>query len=340
MMPRMDGYQLLEAVKHDSELKQIPFILLTAKVDLDSRIRGLEQGADEYISKPFNNLEIKTRVKNLLNRRKIEIAFIHAEKMISLGQLVAGVSHEILNPISYAKNANESIPDFLEMILKGGKLPPDKARNYLYEAVQDAAEGIRRVCEITEALKGFVRQGNEGFDFEDIHPGLDATLKIVHVNYKSRLRIHKSYHLPNRVHCNLNHLNQVFLNLIANAVQAMKGQNEPRLWIETRQEKENAVIEIRDKGPGIPEEIQGKIFNPFFTTKPAGQGTGLGLYISRQIVQEHAGEISVASTPGEGSRFTIRIPIQGTKGAAHDGRIFTHPDVDRSLTEIQYPYRR
>jgi signal transduction histidine kinase len=338
MMPHKNGYELLEAVKQDPEFKQTPFILLTAKVDLESRIKGLEYGADEYISKPFNNLEVRTRVKNLLERKKIEAEFIHAEKMIALGQLVAGISHEILNPISYAKNATANIPELLDAIEKE-ILPKEEGKKRLQAALARVEDGIRRVCDIASALKGLVRQGSQGSQRYDIHEGLESTLKILEAHYKSQVQIHRQYDLKEKIFCKINQLNQVFLNLLVNATQALQKQAQGNLWITTSKQDDYALITIRDDGPGIPKAIQTKIFDPFFTTKDIGQGTGLGLYISRQIVQEHQGWLSVESTPGQGAQFIIKIPLQQGTGGTDDIHTF-HDHIDRGVAQVQYPHRR
>ncbi|MCP5468107.1 MAG: response regulator [Deltaproteobacteria bacterium] len=338
MMPNKNGYEFLEDIKKDPSLKNIPFILLTAKVDLESKIKGLEEGANEYITKPFNNLEVKTRVKNLLDRKKLEAEFIHAEKMISLGQLVAGISHEILNPIAYAKNANEGIPEFIEAMEKG-IISKEKAKQHITSAIARVKDGIERVCAIAEALKGVVRHGNRSFGQQDIHLGLDSTLKIVQVNFKNNIQIHKDYQLSKKAYCNINQINQVFLNLFVNASQAMETQKEANLWIQTSQENGKAKIVIRDDGPGIPLEIQNKIFDPFFTTKEIGKGTGLGLYLSQQIIKEHDGNMIMQSTPGQGTQFTITIPIEKPQENDSENRIFTHAHIDKKVAQIQYPYQ-
>lgn len=338
MMPKMDGYQLLQSVKRDAKLKKIPFIFLTAKTDLESKLLSLEEGADEYLTKPFNTFEVRSRIKNLIARKRMEAEMVHAEKMVALGQLVAGISHEILNPISYAKNAAANIPDFVSLYKKG-QVPHDQVEERLQIAVENVEDGIQRVCDIAEALKGFIRQGKEGFAKEDIHQGLDSTLKILDVNFKNKFSIHKRYELEDKVYCNLNQLNQVFLNLLINATQAMAEYGGGHLWIETAKTKGMAMIRIQDDGPGIPEGLQDKIFDPFFTTKDVGEGTGLGLYISRQIVQEHGGKISLESFQGKGTQFTIYIPIDQEVGA-HGKDPFTHKSIDQDLSQVQYPHRR
>ncbi len=338
MMPRMNGYELIRAVRDDPDLKTTPIILLTSKADLESKLRGFREGADEYLSKPFNNQEVLTRVKSLIEKRRMEVEFIHAEKMISLGQLVAGVAHEINNPIAYAKSAAQKVSRIYDKVEKG-ELSLEAAKQYLTENAKEILDGIERVATITAALKGLVRQGAQGFTSNDIHHGLDSSLAIARGNQKTAIRFHKDYALGEKLVCNMNQLNQVFLNLLQNAANALEAQGSGDVWIRTYRDGEHAVVAIRDSGPGIPENVQNRIFDPFFTTKDVGQGMGLGLYISRKIVDEHGGTLSLASIPGQGAEFSIRLPLFGNGGQHAGGSEFLAAG-DRGVEAVHYPYRR
>ena len=196
MMPQMNGYELVHALKTRPDLKMIPLILLTSKADIESKVRGLEEGADEYLSKPFNNLEVLTRVKGLIERRKIEIEFIHAEKLISLGQLAAGIAHEINNPIYFAENSAQNIRNAFDAI-QAGSLPLEEGMEIIKEAISHVENGTTRVKNITKALSKFVRQGVTGFHPNNIHEGIDSTLLIVHTNRQCNIKWHKQYDLKN-----------------------------------------------------------------------------------------------------------------------------------------------
>ncbi|GAB6042892.1 ATP-binding protein [Endothiovibrio diazotrophicus] len=338
MMPRMNGYELLAAVRDDRALKGTPFILLTSKADRISRLRGFEEGADEYLTKPFNNDEVLIRVRGLLQRKRLEIEFAHLEKMVALGQLAAGIGHEINNPIAFATSAAETVEKAFGAV-EAGRIGLDEGMKMMRGALERIKEGTRRVAEITEALRGFVRQGAKGFQPYDIHPAIEATLTILNTTHKAEVRFTRRFELAEKVECNINQLNQVILNLVKNATQALEGVEGAEIIIATAREGEEARIVVEDNGPGIPAELLGRIFDPFFTTRALGSGTGLGLHICRQIVDEHQGRLTAGNHRGGGARFTIHLPLRQKGSADHDGG-FTHPHADRRLEAIRYPHRR
>jgi signal transduction histidine kinase len=338
MMPRKDGYELLEEIKAHPDLKAIPVILLTAKADRASRIRGFERGADEYLPKPFNNQEVLVRVEGILKRKHLETELVHAEKMISIGQLVAGISHEISNPISYAKNAAESIMTIFEAIKKG-KIALDEGVEMMGESLEAVREGTTRVAEMTAALRGFVRQGAQGFKPYNIHLGIESTLQIVSVNNKSSIRVRKRYELESDIECNINQLNQVFMNLLQNAMHAVEDVPNGEISIYTYQAGTSAFIEIRDNGPGIAKDQLARIFDPFFTTKQLGKGTGLGLYICKRIVEEHNGVLRIEGAAGTGVRCAIELPVQRSLRGSSEPELFgSHINLD--VADARYPYSR
>jgi signal transduction histidine kinase len=343
MMPKKTGYDLVRDIKVDPILKSTPVILLTSKVARESRLLGFSHGADEYLAKPFNNEEILVRVRGLLERRKLEIEMVHAEKLISVGQLAAGVAHEINNPISFAKNAAGTIEDVFAAV-QAGTIPLQEGMEMMRDAIERVKEGTQRVADITSALRGFVRQGASGFHPCDIHQALDATLQIIHANHKNTVRFEKRYSLDASVECNINQLNQVFMNLLQNAVHAVESKNDALIIIETKRCDDNPEwvnIIVQDNGVGIPKARLERIFDPFFTTKKLGEGTGLGLHIARNIVVEHNGSISASSIEGEGTRFDIRLPLtQPSAEARTEPARFTHPSIDQGLETVQYPAAR
>jgi len=229
---------------------------------------------------------------------------IQSEKMAALGQLVAGVAHEINNPLAYIKTNTKYFKEDL-LDLKNKYNGEDmKLFIEMERLINTNIEGIKRIANITKTLKDFARPEEDGKTVSSINQGLRDTLIIVHNELKHRIKVHENYgDIPNIV-CNIGQLNQVFMNLILNSSQAM---NEGDIWIKTWSDENYVNIEIKDNGKGISDEIINKIFDPFFTTKTSG--TGLGLSLSYQIIQSIGGDIKVKSRVGKGTMMRIRLPI-------------------------------
>jgi signal transduction histidine kinase len=337
MMPRLDGFGLLRAVRAEPALKNISLILLTSKADYASRLCGFEEGADEYLAKPFDNEELLVRVKGLLGRRYFQAELFHLNKIIAVGQLAAGVAHEINNPLAYVHSAAVSVGKIFES-MHDGSVRKERAMQMLEGVAERIQEGTERIAAITDALRGFVRSGSAGFQPYDVREGLEATLKIIHANYKGQIRFRCLYDLEEKIECNITQFNQVLMNLLQNAVQAVADQQEQQITIATFRQGDMAHIHIQDNGPGIAKAHWERIFEPFFTTKPLGQGMGLGLHISRQIVQEHGGTLELENREGEGVLCKISLPIQ-QKGEAYEPVRYTHASVEQRLEGTRYPHR-
>ncbi|MEH2419583.1 MAG: ATP-binding protein [Nostoc sp.] len=288
--------------------------------------------------------------KTLLDLQNTQAQLVHSEKMSSLGQMVAGVAHEINNPVSFIagnlRYANQYINDLLDLItVYQGQYPQlnptlvAKTKSieleYLCEDLPKLMASMRvgseRITDIVLGLRNFSRLDEAKFKSVDIHEGIDNTLMILNhqlilPNKLLDIQIVKEYGQLPKVSCYVNQLNQVFMNILNNAIYALKENmqywqsttNIPTIQIQTLVvDNERILIRIKDNGPGIKSEIKEQIFNPFFTTKPVGQGTGLGLSISYQIVVEkHQGKLSCISALGEGTEFQIEIPIQNFKESA------------------------
>jgi signal transduction histidine kinase len=268
------------------------------------------------------NLDVKNReLQKLYNELKnTQTQLIHSEKMASLGQLVAGISHELNNPISFIyanvtqlKSYNQKIEDFLKTLHNSDKtvkegeqlihdLLPD-----LKGLIEDTIHGSRIIKELVDNLRKFSHLDQAAWKKSNIHEGIETSLMILKPQLKDRITIHKEYRAGGIIECNIGQLNQVFLNCLANAAQAIPDKGNIR--ITTREEKKKVVIEITDDGIGMTEEVMKKIFDPFFTTKDVGRGTGLGMSISYSIIKNHGGKIEVASEAGRGSAFKIILPI-------------------------------
>lgn len=264
--------------------------------------------AYDDIARLNENLEqrVEERTREL---RETQAQLIQNEKMVSLGQLVAGVAHELNNPIGYVHANLQLIEDYVRK-LEDPSLSDEKraqAKDALERLVARSREGTQRVKAIVEDLRTFSRLDLAEVQEADLHECIERTISLVEHRLKAGIRIVRDYGELPRVRCFVGRINQVFMNLLVNACDALGGSGEIR--IKTRALADGVVLEFSDTGPGIPKEIQNRLFEPFFTTKAVGQGTGLGLSISHSIIESHGGKISVCSTPGSGTTFRIELPL-------------------------------
>ena len=243
--------------------------------------------------------------------RETQAHLIQSEKMASLGQLVAGIAHEVNNPLTFVLNSVFTVDRHAEKVLEAlGDGAPDDIRSRLHKMrsrLADMQEGLDRVKDLIVNLRTFSRLDEGEFKTVDVHESIDSVLMFLRHKTEGVIEIVKQYGATDPLDCNAGRLNQVMMNLISNAVDSIEGRGA--VTIETRQEGGLFVISIRDTGVGIPESVRPKIFDPFFTTKPVGKGTGLGLAISYGIVRDHKGVIEVKSREGQGSEFIVKIPL-------------------------------
>jgi signal transduction histidine kinase len=296
-------------------------ITVLKRMEEDLKAKGIEQ--QQLIN------ELSTAHEQLLQ----------SEKMASIGQLAAGIAHEINNPVGFVnsnlgalKNYVHTLLDVIDLYEKAVAPHPelstqlaglraqadlDFLKQDLVDLVHESMDGLKRVRDIVQALKDFSHAGETEWQVADLHQGLDSTLNIVGNEIKYKARVDKQYGTLPPVTCLASQLNQVFMNLLVNAAHAMR--DEGVITLRTGAADGWVWIEVEDNGTGIAPENLKRIFEPFFTTKPVGSGTGLGLSLSYGIVKRHGGRIDVTSTLAQGTRFTVHLPVQPPQAVTTDG---------------------
>ena len=317
VMPEMSGFEVLKEIKAKEKTKDIIVIVNSALDDTDSIREALELGAYDYFTKPFTKeekeiilpLKIKNALKTQQQRRflrETQEQLIITEKMATIGTLVAGIAHEINTPLSAIKSNL-----YLEKILlQDLKAETEEIINYkqTVNSMQEINQiAIERIMGIVVGLRGFARLDEAAFKEVNLHEGIDNTLLIINNQIKDRIEIIKQYGEIQLVACYPMQLNQVFLNVLVNAMQAI--EDKGKITISTSCVASKVYITIEDNGQGISEANIAKIFDPGFTTKGVGVGTGLGLSISYKIIEKHKGKIMVESKLGVGTKIIIELPV-------------------------------
>ena len=374
MMPGLDGFEVCKKLKQNPKTRDIPVIFMTALTDEVDKVKGLSIGAVDYITKPIHPDEVLARIKVHLTLRhtqmrllseiterkqaerelhhalselqKTQIQLVHNEKMLSLGQLVAGVAHEINNPVNFihanlhhAERYVEDLLDIIGLYKRYVPNPPKEIADKMTEIDLDYLEkdlvkilnsmslGTSRICDIVFSLRNFSRHHEAEVKQADIHEGIDSTLTILQGSLQRNnsypdIQVIKDYGSLPLIECCAGQLNQVFMNLLSNAIEAVNERDATRtvaeaianpsmIKISTMVENQRLLIQIMDNGLGIPEDLRSQVFNPFFTTKDVGKGTGMGLSISYGIITEtHKGKLwCEPNLDQQGTRFCIELPI-------------------------------
>ncbi len=361
MMPEMDGVELCKKLRSSDKESYTYIMLLTAKDKTSDLVEVFEAGADDYITKPFKPDELKSRIntgrrilelqhemadknikldKALKDLKETQSQILQSEKMASIGQLAAGVAHEINNPIGFVGSNLATLTDYLKDFNKllghynsvknelkeadltklPGNIKPlvetiekyekdidiEYLKDDIPELLSDCAEGTERVRKIVGDLKNFAHPGNEKIKLMDINKGIESTLNVVTNEIKYKAEVIKEFGEIPLVEGYPQQVNQVFMNILVNAAQAI--EKKGTITIKTEQDGNDILISISDTGSGIDEKNISKIFDPFFTTKAVGKGTGLGMNIAYNIIKKHKGSIDIKSKVGKGTTFIIKLP--------------------------------
>jgi len=308
MMPRMNGYEVLKALKDDERTRYIPVIMLTGLGEVENKVQGFEVGAEDYITKPFSLREVSARVKSLLRVRALQKRIRETEKMAALGGMVDGIAHEIRNPLmvigGMARRLYEHDSD-------------EKCKGYA-GAIIKSVERLEKMVERVDDYKRILISKPVPVELNSV---VEDALRDSAMLFEGReLEIKTSFTRPSAV-VNLDYINlkTAICNIIENSVEAMGERGI--IEINTIIDDDRAVVEIRDNGPGIDPDEQKKIFHPFQTSRI--EGAGLGLTMAHRIVSDHGGEISVSSEKEKGTIMTISLEtVHAVPGrvASQDGR--------------------
>jgi len=343
MMPGQDGISLCQNIRNAEDLPYIYIIILTAKGRDQDILAGFNAGADDFMVKPFDRDILRSRVsvgarvisydKQLtekneqLRQRSCELEklaqerskqLVHAERMATVGLLSAGIAHEINNPTAFISGNIQTLEKFwqdIEPVLQPGgdddQSLSDKIEFILEEmpsTINGIRNGVERISKIVNGLKAFCRKDHGNRTVCDVNTCIEQSLELCCNALKYHVTVVKKQ-TPNLppVQADSQQIEQVLVNLFTNAVDAI-GEQEGTLTIETKATHDTVSILVGDSGSGIPEDKLDDIWQPFFTTKPVGSGTGLGLSTVLGIIENHEGRIEVANRPTGGVLFTIRLP--------------------------------
>jgi signal transduction histidine kinase/DNA-binding response OmpR family regulator len=312
------------------------WLALEATRPLDDDALRLFDAVTDRLAAPLENARLYARVtaaheqiaETLQKLRQAQASLVHNEKMASIGQLAAGVAHEINNPLAFViSNLNvlrEYARDLGHIVrFYRREMRPDSAHpstldpefliSDLESLISESLEGSNRVHGIVKNLKSFAHNGTGHYEEVEVQSAVESTLNLLGGELKQRCVVYRDIQNVSSVRGDRGKLNQVFLNLIVNASEAIPATREGRLWVRLFMDHSEVVFQVEDNGTGIPPAVRDKIFEPFFTTKGIGRGTGLGLAISDEIIRQHGGSISVDTEEGRGTTFTVRLPARDTR---------------------------
>jgi two-component system NtrC family sensor kinase len=333
-MPEMDGYEVARHSREYQGTRDVPIVFLTATHDTEENVlRGYGSGAVDFLFKPIDSTILRSKVRVFLDlyngkrqiadsKRALERTYeelqatqaqlVHSAKMASLGELVAGIAHEINNPLAFAGSHLDTAQRCLK---RAGEAlhPADSpvAKPHWEKALSRLGEmdlGLRRIRELVVKLRTFSRLDGDERGIANVKECVEAVVTILGHRLTEGVKVVQELGAPDAIECFPGLLNQALMNLIANSLDAIG--SEGTITIRSETVAGDCVISVTDTGPGIPPAVRSRIFEPFFTTKPVGSGTGLGLSITHSIVEKHGGKLSVECPPGGGTRMTMRLPLE------------------------------
>lgn len=354
-MPGMNGLELLNHIR--AQIPELPVLLMTGYADLEMAVTAIQNGVFDFILKPYNPVQLfhslhkaidfkrlrqleanyQAELETRIRKAREELQATHnrllqGEKLASIGQLAAGVAHEINNPAGFITSNLGTLNRYVERLLTYLELQEtmlgapcgeaalidlaeqrralriDHIRSDIKSLLAESLDGADRIKTLVQSLKNFARVDTENFEFADINAGLESTINICWNEIKYVATLEKDYGVLPPAQVYPQQLNQVFMNLLVNAAHAIAA--EGKITVRTWFQNPFIYVSIADTGSGIPETIQNRIYDPFFTTKEAGKGTGLGLSIAYDIVRKHQGEIEFATAPDAGTTFTVKLPLR------------------------------
>jgi signal transduction histidine kinase len=320
MMPGIDGLSLTRQLREDPSTRHIPIIMLSARGELDDRVKGLETGVSAYLTKPFSPKELLTAARELVRAKEQTADLVLTQRMESLEMVAAGLAHEINNPLNYLKNAlgrvrldGEKVLALCEVARSRPLDAPEQAQverldARLHELLGVADSGVKRIGSTVELMS---RYGRAGYKREmvphDAWAAAGAVVGIVLPATGRKVKVDLDLEGDGTLECVPEEFGQVLSNLVQNAIEAVP---EGTGWVRVRGrvEGDQLVLAVKDNGSGIPPDTLNRLFTPFFTTKGPGQGVGLGLTITRRVIQSLGGTVQVSSTVGHGTEFVVRLP--------------------------------
>lgn len=340
-MPGLTGIEVIKELRKCQE-DYVYCIILTAKSSIEDFKTGFEAGTDDFLTKPIdtalikqklnvakriiqyeiNEKQMRTEILNYANSMK-DLAeerakqLVHADRLATLGTLAAGIAHEINNPTTFIAGNIQSLEKYWEVIIQKGYFSETQDQQIALiledfpKIISGIRSGVKRITKIVSSLKSYARQDlvikKKNFNVKEV---VDDSLEMCHNKIKYNVSVEKN--IPESIAFALGdqyQIEQVLVNLITNAADAMSGQKNARLIISAQQHDNIIQMEVKDNGPGIGEDIIHKVFHPFFTSKSRQDNTGLGLSISKSIIEAHNGQLTVKNAPEGGAVFSFTIPV-------------------------------